>query len=63
MAQSIEHVLDSTGREILSVTADDQQRGVSISVIGIWYSLAELTQLSDALARASAYLISQGVTE
>lgn len=61
MTQNIEHVLDSTGREILTVTADDQMGGVAINVIGIWYDHKQLAQLQDALTRADNFLNAQGV--
>lgn len=56
MAQQIEHILDSTETEILSVTTDPTMFGAAISVVGVWYNKAQLRQIMNALQRAIDYL-------
>lgn len=60
MSQYVERVLDDTEAVIFTVTADTGMRGTDISVTGIWYSPAQITQLQEAIGRANDWLREQG---
>lgn len=61
MTQSIERVLNTEGQQVFAVTADVGMSGAAIDVTGIWYSYTQLQQLVDAITRAQAFLVEQGV--